>query len=256
MYSINLSYGCKPLTCDHLYGAKYGTEGILLHVVRPQWHPCPRSQQKVLAQDYWARWPRSCPRGQDLAQEARILPKRPNLAQDLAQDLRQDPGQDYGSQSWQLGQDLGQVLGKRGQVLGKISCPRPFCWELINCAPTMASFPCCAPTMAVHVVRPQWLSTLCAHNGCPRCAPTMAMHPCPRCVPTMAVHVVRPQWLSTLCAHNGCPRCAPTMAVHVVRPQWLSTLYLCAHNGCPRCAPTMAPLSTLCVAPLSCCAPA
>ena len=200
MYSINQSHGCKPLTCDHLYGAKYGTKGILLHVVRPQWHPCPRSQQKVLAQDYWARWPRSCPRGQD-------------LAQDLGQDLRQDPG----SQSWYLGQDLGQVLGKLGQVLGKISCPRTFCWKLINCAPRMASFPRCAPTMAS-------LSMLCAHNGCPRCAPTMAMHPC---APTMAVHVVRPQWLSTLCAHTGCPRCAPTMAAHVVRPQW---------RPCPRCA--------------------
>ena len=169
MYSINQSHGCKPLTCDHLYGTKYGTKGILLHVVRPQWHPCPRSQQKVLAQDYWARWPRSCPRGQD-------------LAQDLAQDLRQDPG----SQSWYLGQDLGQVLGK-------ISCPRTFCWKLINCAPRMASFPRCAPTMAS-------LSMLCAHNG-----------------------------NASLCAHNGCPRCAPTMAVHVVRPQWLPTL--CAHNG-------------------------
>ena len=137
-----------------------------------------------------------------------------DLAQDLGQDLRQDPG----SQSWYLGQDLGQVLGKLGQVLGKISCPRTFCWKLINCAPRMASFPRCAPTMAS-------LSMLCAHNGCPRCAPTMAMHPC-----------------------------APTMAVHVVRPHRLSTL--CAHNGCPRCAPTMAPMSTLCVAPLSCCAPA
>ena len=42
MYLINQSHGCKPLTCDHLYGAKYGTEGTLLHVVRPQWHPCPR----------------------------------------------------------------------------------------------------------------------------------------------------------------------------------------------------------------------
>ena len=42
MYSINQSHGCKPLTCDHLYGAKYGTEGTLLHVVRPQWHPYPR----------------------------------------------------------------------------------------------------------------------------------------------------------------------------------------------------------------------
>ena len=42
MYRINQSHGCKPLTCDHLYGAKYGTEGTLLHVVRPQWHPCPR----------------------------------------------------------------------------------------------------------------------------------------------------------------------------------------------------------------------
>ena len=46
MYRINQSHGCKPLTCDHLYGAKYGTEGTLLHVVRPQWHPlhvlCPQ----------------------------------------------------------------------------------------------------------------------------------------------------------------------------------------------------------------------
>jgi hypothetical protein len=42
MYRINQSHGCKPLTCDHLYGAKYGTEDTLLHVVRPQWHPCPR----------------------------------------------------------------------------------------------------------------------------------------------------------------------------------------------------------------------
>ena len=42
MYRIKQSHGCKPLTCDHLYGAKYGTEGTLLHVVRPQWHPCPR----------------------------------------------------------------------------------------------------------------------------------------------------------------------------------------------------------------------
>ena len=112
-----------------------------------------------------------------------------DLAQDLAQDLRQYPGQDYGSQSWHLGQDLGQVKASLGQDL----LPKNFL--LGNCAPTMAvhivrpQYPC-APTMAVHVVRPQWLSTLCAHNG-----------------------------NASLCAHNGCPRCAPTMAVHVVRPQ-------------------------------------
>ena len=109
-----------------------------------------------------------------------------DLAQDLGQDLRQDPGQDYGSQSWHLGQDLGQVLGKLGQVLGKISCPRTFCWELI--------------------VYPQWLSTLCAHNGN---ASLCAHNGCPRCAPTMAVHVVRPQW-------RPCPRCA-WRPCHVVR---------------------------------------
>ena len=45
---------------------------------------------------------------------ARILPRRPNLAQDLAQD----PGQEFGRHN--LG-TLDKVLGKRWQVLGK-------CW--------------------------------------------------------------------------------------------------------------------------------
>ena len=71
------------------------------------------SQQKVLGQD-----------GQDLAHEAKILSRRPNLAQNLAQDLRQDPGQDFGRHYYSnlgiLDKILpGQVLGKRGQVLGK-----------------------------------------------------------------------------------------------------------------------------------------
>ena len=99
------------------------------------------TQQKVLAQDSWARWPRSCPRGQDLAQEAKILSRRPNLAQNLAQDLRQDPGQDFGCHNLGI---LDKILGKSwarggkswpslGQVLGKISCARTFCWEMFGC---------------------------------------------------------------------------------------------------------------------------
>ena len=73
-------------------------------------------QQKVLAQDSWARWPGSCPRGQGLAQETKILSKRPNLAQDLAQVLRQDPEQDFGSHNLGI---LDKILGKSWARGGK-----------------------------------------------------------------------------------------------------------------------------------------
>ena len=76
--------------------------------------------RKILVQD-----------GQDLAQETKILSKRPNLAQDLAQVLRQDPGQDFGSHNLGIldkilgksGQEvasLGQVLGKSWASLGQV----------------------------------------------------------------------------------------------------------------------------------------
>ena len=61
--------------------------GTLVHV------PSKKFLHKIIGQD-----------GQDLAQEAKILPRRPNLAQ----DLRQDPGQDLAANLGILDKILGQ----------------------------------------------------------------------------------------------------------------------------------------------------
>ena len=131
MYRINQSHGCKPLTCDHSYGAKYGTEGTLLHVVRPQWHPCPRCAPTMAVHVVRPQWlstlcaHNGCPR---------CVPTMASLSTLCAHN----------------------------------GCPR--CAPMHNgcprCAPTMASLStlCAHNGILVHVVRPQW-------RPCPCCAP-------------------------------------------------------------------------------------
>ena len=118
----------SPVTCQsgaHLFCLDCLTESIRRNPTcpvcrEPLTAPLPSAfasaQQKVLAQDSWARWPGSCPRGQGLAQETKILSKRPNLAQDLAQVLRQDPEQDFGSHNLGI---LDKILGKSWARGGK-----------------------------------------------------------------------------------------------------------------------------------------
>ena len=81
-------------------------------------YPSKKFLRKILGQD-----------GQDLAQEAKILTRRPNLAQNLGQDLRQDPGQDFvilasWTRSWQV-----YIWGRGGKSwasLGQDRLPKNF----------------------------------------------------------------------------------------------------------------------------------
>ena len=130
--------GCKPLTCDHLYGAKYGTEGTLLHVVRPQWHPCPRCAPTMAVHVVRPQWLSTLCAHNGILLHV-VCPQ------------------------WHPCPRCAPTMAVH------VVCPQ---WLSTLCAHN--GCPRCAPTMAVHVVRPQWhpcprcaptmasLSTLCA----------------------------------------------------------------------------------------------